>query len=128
MAPSARDHRGSTQRVDLERNPVKNLPRGENDQRCSIALPNTAAGYWQVCLLYQNLPLSAPRPRKKKVLTYWHIASMIVLAQENGGAEDDGSHSASTRGKRRQVAPVRMAWRVRHDLLVRAGRRDVPSL
>src|SRR5690606_33999905 len=65
---------------------------------------------------------------EKKVLTYWHIASMIVLAQENGGAENDGSHSASTRGKRRQVAFVRMAWRVRHDLLVRGGRRDVPSL
>src|SRR5690606_37983260 len=66
MAPSARDHRGSTQRVDLKRNSVKNLPRGENDRRCSIAPPNTAAGYWQVCLLYQNLPLSAPRPRKRR--------------------------------------------------------------
>src|SRR5690606_4182014 len=65
---------------------------------------------------------------EKKVLTYWHIASMIVLAQENGGAEDDGSHSASTRRQRRQVAVVLLAWGIPHNLLVRTGSMDVSPL
>src|SRR5690606_36495410 len=101
-------------RVDLGRNPVINLPRGENERRCTIALPNAVAGYWQVYLLHQHLPTVTK--------------GIDILAQEKGSAENDESHPASTQGQRRQVAVVRLARRVPYDLLVRGGRRDVPSL
>src|SRR5690606_5149854 len=114
MAPSARDHRGSTPQGRSGAKPGHKPAAGKNERRCTIALPNAVAGYWQVCLLYQNLPLVTK--------------GIDILAQENGGAENDGSHPASTRGQRRQVAVVRMARRVPYDLLVRGGRRDVPSL
>src|SRR5690606_20566143 len=114
MAPSARDHRGSTPQGRSGAKPGHKPAAGKNERRRTIALPNTVAGYWQVYLLHQHLPLVTK--------------GIDILAQEKGGAENDRSHPASTQGQRRQVALVRMAWRIRHDLLVRGGRRDVPSL
>src|SRR5690606_33732967 len=73
MAPSARDHRGSTLQGRSGAKPGHKPAAGKNERRCTIALPNAVAGYWQVYLLHQHLPTVTK--------------GIDILAQEKGSAE-----------------------------------------